>query len=418
LAVFPDTFASYSAAAVWEVEVDQAQYMLGELMATSLVEWNETSGRYRLHDLARLFADSKLSAEERTVGQKRFAKHYRDVLAAANELYLKGGASLLNGLALFDLEWGNIQAGHTWVAAHASAADVAELGMTYPDVGVHVLDLRQHPHEQIRWLEIALTASQRLKDKVGECNALGNLGVAYDNLGETRRAIDFYGQTLVIARKIGDKRGVGASLGNLGIAYVKLGETQQAIELFEQHLSITREIGDRRGEGAELDNLGSAYVELGKPRLAIQFYEQRLTIAREIGDRRGESATLTNLGSAYFVLGEIQRAIQLYEEHLPIAREIGDRRHEGITLGNLGLIYANVGNPSRAMQFYEKALFIDREIGDRRNEGTDLWNMSLALDQLGKRAQAIHHAEQALTIFEQTEDPTAAQVREQLAAWR
>jgi predicted ATPase len=81
LAVFPDTFAGDAAAAVWGIEVDQAKYILGELMAASLVDWNETSGRYRLHDLARLFADDKLSAEERAVGQKRFATHYTDVLA-------------------------------------------------------------------------------------------------------------------------------------------------------------------------------------------------------------------------------------------------------------------------------------------------------------------------------------------------
>ncbi len=191
LAVFPDTFAGYSAAAVWEAEADQAKYILGELMATSLVEWNETSGRYRLHDLARLFADAKLSPEERAVGQKRFATHYRDVLAAADELYLEGNESLLRGLALFDLEWGNIQAGHAWVAAQADAADadVTRLGMTYPDAGAYVLSLRQHSRERIHWLEIALTAARRLKNREGEGVALGNLGRAYADLGETRQAI-------------------------------------------------------------------------------------------------------------------------------------------------------------------------------------------------------------------------------------
>ena len=47
-----------------------------------------------------------------------------------------------------------------------------------------------------------------------------------------------------------------------------------------------------------------------------------------------------------------------------------------------------------------------------------LWNMSLALDQLGEHSQATRHAEQALTIYEQIEDPNAAQVRAQLAEWR
>jgi hypothetical protein len=84
LAVFPQTFSSDAAAAVWQVEVDQPKFILGELMAESLAEWNESSCRYRLHDLARLFAHAKLSVKEREVGEKRFATHYRDVMATAN----------------------------------------------------------------------------------------------------------------------------------------------------------------------------------------------------------------------------------------------------------------------------------------------------------------------------------------------
>jgi tetratricopeptide (TPR) repeat protein len=420
LAVFPDTFAGDAAAAIWEVEVDQSKYMLGELMAASLVEWNETSGRYRLHDLTRLFADAKLSAEERVVGQKCFATHYMEMLAAANELYLEGGESLLHSLALFDVEWGNIQEGHTWVAAQADAADsyVAWLSMAYPDAGADVLYLRQHSREQIRWQEIALTAARRLRYRLAESNALGNLGLAHAALGETRHAIQFYEQQLAIVREIGNHRHEGATLGNLGIAYAALGETHRAIQFHEQYLAIARELGDRRGEGNALGNLGLAYADLGETRHAIQFYEQRLTIARELGDRRGEGNALCNLGNAYAVLGETRWAIQLYEETVLIDRELGDHRGEGANLGNLGIAYAALGETRRALQFFEQVLLIVREIGDRKGEGTALWNMSLALNHLGVQAQAIQHAEQALTIFEQIEDPNAAKVRAKLAAWR
>jgi len=51
-------------------------------------------------------------------------------------------------------------------------------------------------------------------------------------------------------------------------------------------------------------------------------------------------------------------------------------------------------------------------------EGISLWNISGALEHLGERAQAIQNAEHALTIYEQIEDPNAAQVRAQLATWR
>lgn len=231
LSVFPGTFDALAEAAVC---ADAGHVQLSDLVRRSLVLYDESTKRYRLHDLARLFADTKLIAEERTAGQKRFARYYLDVLFASNQLFLEGGEALLRGLALFDLEWANIQAGHAWVAEQTEAGnvDVAWLGMVYADAGAHVLDLRQHPRKQIRWLEIALTASRRLKNREAECYALGNLGVAYENLGETRRSIRFYEQALAIAREIGDKRGEGASLGNLGIAYVKLGETQRGIEFF------------------------------------------------------------------------------------------------------------------------------------------------------------------------------------------
>jgi tetratricopeptide (TPR) repeat protein len=417
LSVFPTTF---DAAAEEVVCADAGHVQLSDLVRRSLVLYDERTKRYRLHDLVRLFADSKLSSEEPDIGQKRFATHYRNVLAAATELYLEGGHSQLRGLALFDLEWGNIQAGHAWVTAQADAADrdVAGLAITYPEAGVYVLYLRQHSRERIRWSEIALVAARRVQDRAGECNALGNLGLTYDDLGESRRAIQFYEQALLIHRELRDRKGEGVTLGNLGMAYKNLGDIRKAIQCYEQQLAIVREIDDRRGEGADLGNLGIAYTILGENRRAIEFCEQALLIHRELGDRRGEGNALGNLGTAYRNLGETRRAIQFYEQSLLIDRELGDRRGESADLGNLGVAYTILGETRQAMEFFEQQLAIVREIGDRRGEGNALWNMSLALDQLGERAQAIHHAEQALIIREQIEDPNAAKVRAKLAAWR
>jgi tetratricopeptide (TPR) repeat protein len=374
--VFPHTFDGLAEEVVC---ADAGHVQLSALVRRSLVLYDKSTTRYRLHDLARLFANAKLGAEERAVGQKRFATHYKEVLAAAKELYKNGDESLLRGLALFDLEWANIQAGHDWVAAQDAAdADVAQLGIAYPDAGVYVLSLRRHSRERIRWLEIALLAARRSGDRKSEAATLSNLGLAYDDVGETRRALEFYEQALLIDRQTGNRAGEGIVLGNMGIAYFVLGETHQAIQFYEQNLAIAREIRDRRGEGAALGNLGIAYADVGETHRAIQLYEQRLTIAREIGDRRGEGNALGNLGNAYQTLGETRRAIQFYEQRLTIARAIGDLRGEGTALGN----------------------------------------MSLALDELGEPAQAIQHAEQALIILEQIEDPHAAKVRTRLGAWR
>lgn len=114
-------------------------------------------GRYSLHDLVRLFAAARLSDDERTAVQRRHAEHYKNILSTANDLYLQGHESIAQGLALFDREWSNIQAGQLWATAHAEDDDEAAIICSdYPHSGIYILTLRQHARDRIRWTEQAL----------------------------------------------------------------------------------------------------------------------------------------------------------------------------------------------------------------------------------------------------------------------
>jgi tetratricopeptide (TPR) repeat protein len=244
LAVFPATFDGAAAAAVWKMEQDAAQDALGELINRSLLDFDETAARYSLHDLARLFADSRLSDAERLDAQARHAAHYLDVLYEVNKFYLQGGDAIMRGLSLFDAEWTNIQAGQSWAASHADDDTAARLCSRYPDAGAYVLNLRLHPREQVRWLEEALSAARKSNDRSSEGNALNNLGLAYADLGETRRAIEFYEQQLTIVREIGDRRGEGIGLWNMSLSLDALGERERAIAQAEDALEIREQIED------------------------------------------------------------------------------------------------------------------------------------------------------------------------------
>jgi tetratricopeptide (TPR) repeat protein len=418
LAVFPGRFDEAAAAAVWEEKAHAARDQLGELFTYSLLEWEEASERYRLHDLVCDFADVRLGGAERDSAQRFQAIHYLGVLSRCDKLYLAGGASMIEGLALFDLERENIEVGQAWAVEQAKVdRQAAEVCLSYPHGGAFALSLRQHPRDSIRWLEAALRSARKLDNRAGEGSVLGNLGLAYADLGEYRRAMEHYEQQLAITIEIGDRRGHGNALGNLGNVYGSLGAAGRAIECYEQALAIDREIGDRRGEGADLGNLGNAYADLGESRRAIEHYEQALAIDREIGDRRAEGDALGGLGNAYVKLGETRRAIEYYKQRLAIAREIGDRRGEGNAFGNLGVAYAKLGEDRHAIEHYEQRLAIAHEIGDPRGEGISLFNLSLSLDALGDRVQAMARARDSLEIFEQIEDPAADAVRNTLADW-
>jgi tetratricopeptide (TPR) repeat protein len=380
LAVFPYTFGLAAAGVIWEIKSEEALYPLGELLAYSLVEYDEIAQRYRLHDLVRLFAGQRLTLEKRTMAQKLHAGHYLNVLRDADQLYGKGGDSVAAGLALFDLEWGNIQAGQAWAVLHANNDDndATTWCCQYPDTGVYCLGLRQHPRERIPWLEAALSAARELEEREWEGNALGNLGFVYDDLGQYRTAIKYYEEGLQIQRELMQHQAEGTSVGNLGVAYLNLGEYARAIEYAQQHLKIAREIDDKNGRMRALCNLGSAHGGLGQYHRAIEYQEQSMQIAQEIGDRVGESHAFGSLGNAYAELGE----------------------------------------RSRAIEYYEKQLAICREIGYRSGQGSALWNSAIVFDELADRGQAIVRATAALKIFEAIESPSAAKVRAALADWR
>jgi tetratricopeptide (TPR) repeat protein len=376
LAVFP---ASFDARAEETVCEDPGHKHLSELLRRNLVRYNAETQRYSLHDLARLFAESRMSDGEGHATRMRHAAHYLTVFWECDAFYKKGGDAIKNAIALFDVERRNIEAGQEWACRHSSGDEAAAwLCNEYPNAGVYVLHLRQHPREFISWFEAALAAARQLRDRASEGTHSINLGNAYDALGETRRAIEFYERALQLSREIGDRFSENSALGSLGNAYADLGETRRAVEFHEQALQLSREVGDRRREGEDLGNLGRIYADLGETRRAVEFCEQALIIAREIGDRRSEGAILGNLGISYAELGDRRRAIEFYEQRLVIAREIGDRRGQGIVLFNIGL----------------------------------------TLKILGDRAKAIEHVEAALKICEQIESPLAERARAVLKVWR
>ena len=254
LAVFPAPFDRQAAEAVAEFEGDELDTLVGR----SLVIYDGEQERFRLHDLMRERAEDGCGEDEARQARRRHATHYLAIAERADDAYLEGGGRVLEGLRLFDEERVQIEAGQAWAAAHAAEDnEAAVLAQDYPLRAPEVLDLRLHPRERIRWLEASAEAARKLDNQDREGMALGNLGLVHADLGETRRAIEYYEQGLAIYRETGDRRGEGGALGNLGITHTALGELRRAIEYYEQHLEIARETGDRRGEGAALGNLGS-----------------------------------------------------------------------------------------------------------------------------------------------------------------
>ncbi len=445
LAVFPGTFDVNAAAAIWKIHPDRAANALDRLMAYSLVERNRATGRFRLHDLMTLFAESSLNGQERAIARHHHAAHYQSVLHEADALYEQGGEFLKQGLDLVDLEWLNIQAAQTWAATKFESNRMAcDLCNSFPDAGKYVLSLRQHPRERIRWSEAALAASKQMKRRKSAAKHLIALGDSYADLSEIHHSLDCYQQALEIAREtkssrgeadallglgtayylggdlmrareyhefalriaqdLDDRRAEANSLGALGLTLYALGEAQQATDTLEKQLHLARELGDRRNESNALGGLGLTHYALGDSRMAIDLLNEQFRITREIGDRRGEAGALANLGYAWSNVKEYDLAINYLGQALAVAQEIGDRHSETNALGGLGVTHYLINNQSQAIEFLERQRLLAVEVGDRRGEASALTNLGEAYTSTGELMRAIELLKRAFNITSQMGD--------------
>ena len=161
-----------------------------------------------------------------------------------------------------------------------------------------------------------------------------------------------------ISSATGDQSGIASNNGNLGNAYSNLGQYRKAIKYYENGLQISRAIGDQSGIASNNGNLGSVYCSLGEYQKAIKYYEKALEISSAIGDQLGIASNNGNLGIVYCSLGEYQKAIKYYEKGLEISSAIGDQSRIANNNGNLGCAYLDLKKYEDARSHLEEAITI------------------------------------------------------------
>ncbi len=239
--------------------------------------------------------------------------------------------------------------------------------------------------------------------------ALNNLGIAYALWGRQEKAIEYWEGSMAAYRESNDPN--IDPLGNMCIAYHELGQYEMALDCNAKVLDIRRDRKERDGEATVLMALGNIYSQLGRQEKAIEYFEQALRIAREIKERETEGYALGNLGTAYDRLEQYEKATEYYELTLAIARELKDRSAEGKTLNNLGGLYIRrtIGgvraNHLKAIEYAEQALNIARLVKDPHSEVMALNNLALAHRNLRNFEKANEYFEQAMAILRENKDP-------------
>jgi tetratricopeptide (TPR) repeat protein len=414
LPVSPGPDVSTTAVAMLaDLPVGEARGVLGALARAHLTEAAPgTSGRWRMHDLLRLYAarlsDTFAETDDRGQARDRLLGWYVNTAEAADD-HLRALPGMAvppeftgrdDALAWLDGERASLVAAVSM--ADATGRDQVALGL--PLALAEYLAWRRRFDDWLATVTVSLSTARRLGDRPGEGAALTSLGLALLEVRRFEEAITASEDAVAIFRQTGDRHGKGRALNILGGALREGQRFEEAITASEDAVAICRETGDRHREGVALGNLGAALGEVGRFEEAITASEDAVAICRETGDRHREGLVLGNLGLA---LGEVRRfeeAITAHQEDLAICRETGDRHGEGVALNNLGAALQEVGRFDEAITACQDAAAIYRQTGDRHGEGRALNNLGNALQQVRRFDEAITAHQDAAAIYRQTGD--------------
>lgn len=407
LSVFSETFNADAVAAVWGQSLESARADLRELLSSSLVEWHQPAGRYRMHSLVRDFADEQLTDSERSEAQSRHTDYYLRVLRAAGEQYLQGHKQAENGRRLFDRERANIQTAQVLVQEQLQTPSVAELARgSYSYGGAQLLVLKQSPTARMHWhnaLYTALQSSPSNSKESGLAKA-GNLtfiGVAHRDLGAYDETIKHCEEAAKIARQLNEPAAEGAALTYAGIAYYYTGAYQTASTTIQQAIDISNKAqhGEALDDIERLRYLGHSLRGLAKYDDAIAAYKGSLERAHAFGDVMGENSALNALGRSYCDIGQHELARTEYlPPALKLARETGSSREECYSLAHLGHVHRDLGLYDEARRYYDDALKLAVPIGHRQLEAYCHGGLGKVDLAVGDVANALSHAEQAVKI--------------------
>jgi DNA-binding SARP family transcriptional activator/tetratricopeptide (TPR) repeat protein len=424
-----------ASAAVLDLDAFAAEEILESLVDVAMLE-SPVPGRYRFHDLLRLFArqqpESAGAVGERADALHRLVDFY---LATVRNAYLvvqaghpipnELGTTVSAGLPIADAD-----AAHWWALVELSGvlavADQATRGTAQSIALAADLVLGVEPLVEagFSWRDVepvaraVATAAAKCGDKRAEARALSQLiGALLEmyRLDETDTLAD---RAAMLCRETNDSTVLFEVLMQRGYIAIRRRQYDEALQFYDEAIALHADGGNRHSEAEGIRNAAFAYTALGRGAEAVAAGERSLAIFRELGDERGEAHTVYQLGRALHGVGRLDEAIANYADGLAVCRTIGLRTWEAYTLFRLAEVRLDAGSLTEAVTDAEASLALSRELYEDYNEARALTVLGRALEMLGQADRSQACLRDAYKIFRRLGVPDADDVAPLLNAER
>jgi DNA-binding SARP family transcriptional activator/tetratricopeptide (TPR) repeat protein len=369
----PDLTAE-AAASLAGVPPERARQILAELRAVGLLA-ERALGRYRLHDLLRVYAAEQARADHDDAAARRLLDHYLHTAYAAALIIRPGRERIAISAphpSVTPEHLADQQQAMNWFAAEHHVLISAVSMAADAGCGIHAwqipwamaefLDRAGHWHDYAATQQTALAAASRLGDVAAQAMTSRLLATACFRFAEHDQARAHLQSSLQSYQQAGDQAGQARAHRMLGNVAESQGRFAEALSHASQSLTIFREIADQPGEADALNSVGWYHAMLGAYQQARAFCWQALILHRELGNRHGEAAARDSLGYVTHHGERHAAAIRHYLSALSLFREAGDRYHQADTLTHLGDAYHDAHEPQRAQHAWEQALRLFTEL--------------------------------------------------------
>jgi len=318
---------------------------LRELERVHLVEQHEP-GRYRTHDLVRLYARHVTPGELEPAAVEGLLDFYVEEAARRTTGDVQWRTSWLseeydNLIAAGDLVADRGWHDHTWRLANALW---------------YFRYTRGHGGDWAASLERALTAAVVVGNEPGEAATVKNLGAAYFWNGRLDDAVRCFHRALDLNIRLGDQRSAAAAANNLGVVHMRLGRHEQALAHYRDSVHRHERAGSLVTHCGVLGNMAMVLAKLGDVDAAVAHCEQALLLHRESGVDNGAGHSLGSLGVVWRIGGRLDRSLDLLRRSLVVLREAEDRTGECEILNEIGETLRRQGDLVNAAAAYEQVL--------------------------------------------------------------
>ncbi len=273
-----------------EIEAADVLDLLARLVEKSLVVADIESGRYRMLETVRQYAQEKL---EETGGvdaarERHVAYFIRFTDAARAELVGPEQGAWLKRL---DRELDNLLAAHGWCERTSGGAQ-AGLQLVF-SIKFYLLSRGLLALGERLSIE-ALARPQARVDATWRCRGLAVAGQFLFYRGRYREARQYLAESLALARELGDPSRIASALQPLGMACLGDGDLSSARAYLQQAVELATRHSDERTLAAALNALAQLHRVEGRLDEAEPLCERVLGIARALGDQDSIAIALLN----------------------------------------------------------------------------------------------------------------------------